>query len=74
MREKKTEAELVVMIMAGLAQRADCADLHIGLTRGDRNGANWTIFAVREGRVVHPCFAHAEQIARGLQAKYDLAT
>ena len=75
LRERKTEAELLMLIKAALKGYRECASAQIHLTkRGDLGeGANWTVSVAQAGRRVSPCYGRVVEISRGLARKFDLA-
>ena len=62
------------MIKDELKAEPGCADARIGLTKGDLQGSNWTVFMVRSGPKVSPCLRRAEEIGRRLAARYNRAS
>ncbi len=72
-REKKTEAELLSLIKAGLEHDRDCASVHIRLDKGDDLGANWTVSVAQSGPHLSPCYRRIVEVSRSLAREFDLA-
>ena len=71
-KEMKSRRDLVTLIKEELRREPECADIELGITKGNNEGAYWTVYMLAEG-TAHPCFLKAVRIAKRLSKLYNVA-